>query len=73
MFFACVGCKVVVTVSDMVMHPMLIILTLTFIQAHTYLNHENNKCLIISETVCAIPIKFTVKIVRLKDFDLDAS
>ena len=33
---------------DMVMHHVLIILTLTFIQGHTDLNHENNKCSIIS-------------------------
>ena len=42
----------------MVMHHMLIILTLTFIQGHTDLNHEKNKCLIISETIQAIPFKF---------------
>ena len=29
-------------------------------------HHENNKCLIISEAIQAIPIKFAVKIVRLK-------
>ena len=29
-------------------------------------NLENKKCLIISETLQAIPIKFAVKIVRLK-------
>ena len=29
-------------------------------------NHENNKCSIISEIVQAVPIKFVVKIVRLK-------
>ena len=45
---------------------MLLILTLTGIQGHTYLNHDNNKCLIISETIQAMPIKFAVKIVRLK-------
>ena len=39
---------------------------LTFIQGHTDLNHEHYKCSIISETVQAMPIKFTVKIVRLK-------
>ena len=37
-----------VTTSDMVMHHVLIILTLTFIQGHTALNRENKKCLIIS-------------------------
>ena len=50
----------------MVMHLVLIALTLTFIQGPSELNHENNKCLIISETIQAMPIKFTVKIVRLK-------
>ena len=55
-----------VTTSDMVMHLVLITLTLTFIQGPTELNHENIKCLIISETIQAMPIKFTVKIVRLK-------
>ena len=42
-----------VTASDMGMHQLFIILTLTFIQGDTYLNHENNKCSIISETVQA--------------------
>ena len=55
-----------VTASDMLMHLMLILLTLTFIQGHTDLNHESNKCPIISETIQAIPNKFAVKIVRLK-------
>ena len=55
-----------VTVLDMVMHPVLIILTLTFIHGHTGLNHENNKCSIISKTVQAILTRFAVKIVRLK-------
>ena len=49
-----------VTVSDMRIHQVLIILTLTFIQGHTDLNHENNKYLIILETVQAMPIKFAV-------------
>ena len=40
-----------VTASDMRMHHVLIILALPFIQGHTDLNHENNKCLIISETI----------------------
>ena len=56
----------VVTASDMGMHHILIILTLTFIQGHTYLNHESNNCLIISETIQAMRIKLAVKIVRLK-------
>ena len=62
-----------VTVSDMRMHQVLIILTLTFIQGHTDLTHENNKCFIISETVQAMPIKFAVKIVRLKVYMTIAS
>ena len=36
------------------------------IEGRTDLNHKNNKCSVISETVQAIPIKFAVKIVRLK-------
>ena len=45
------------------MHLMLIILTLTFIPDHTYLNHLKNKCLIISETAQAnLPIMFAVNI-----------
>ena len=39
---------------------------LTFIQGHPDLNHEDNKCLIISESIQAMPIKFAVKIVGLK-------
>ena len=52
----------IVTASVTRMHLMLIILTLTFIQGHKYVNHENNKCLIISETVQAMPTMFAVKI-----------
>ena len=52
--------------SDMRMHHVLIILTLIFIQGHTDLNHENNKCSIISETFQAMPIKFAVQIFQLK-------
>ena len=39
-----------------------IILTLTIIQGHTYRNHENKKCLIISESIQlqAMPIKFAM-------------
>ena len=59
-----------VTASDMRMHRVLIILTLTFIQGHTDFNHENNKCLIISETVQAMPIMFAVKLVRLKAYKI---
>ena len=54
------------TASDMLMHHVVIILTVTSIQGHTDLNHEINKCFIISETVQAIPITFAMKIVRLK-------
>ena len=53
-----------VTASDRIMHHVLIILTLTVMQGHTDLNHENNiknKCSIISEPVQAIPIAFAVK------------
>ena len=41
------------------MHHMVMILTLTFIQGHTDLNHEYTKYSIISlsETVESIPIK----------------
>ena len=39
-----------VTASDMGMHYVLIVLTLTFIQGHPDLKYENNKCSIISET-----------------------
>ena len=59
-----------VTASNMLKHHVLSILALTFIQGHTDMNHENNKCLIISETIQAMPIKFTVKIVRLKVYIL---
>ena len=61
------------TASDMMMHHVLIVLTLTFIQGHTDQNHENNKCLIISESIQAIPIKFAVKIVRLNVYMTIAS
>ena len=55
------------TAPDMRTHHMLISLTLTFVQGYTDLNHENSKCLIISETVQEMPIKFAVKIaVQLK-------
>ena len=56
-----------VAASDMIMHPVFILLTLTFIQfqGHTDLNHAHNTCLIISETVQAMAIKFAVKIVHL--------
>ena len=38
-----------VAASDMRLHHVLIILTLTLIQGHTDQNHENNKCLIIQK------------------------
>ena len=47
-----------VTASAMLMHHVLKILIMTFIQGHTDINHDNNKCLIISETIEAMPIKF---------------
>ena len=47
----------------------IILLTLTFIQGHTDLNHENKKYLIISESTQPMPIKFAGKIVRL-NFDV---
>ena len=53
-----------VSAPDMVMHHVLMILTLTSTQGRINLNHDNNKCLIISEIIQAIT--FAVKIVRLK-------
>ena len=50
-----------VTASDMLMYHVLIILTSTFIQGHTDLNNENSKCLIIAETIQAMPITFAAK------------
>ena len=61
-----------VTASDMRMFHMLTISTLTFIQGHTDLNHDKNKCFIISESFQAMPIKFAVKIVRLKVYILSS-
>ena len=40
--------------------------SLASILGQTDLNHDNNKCLIISETVQAMPIKFALKITQLK-------
>ena len=37
-------------------------------KGHVYLNHESNKCSIVLETVQAMPIKFAVKIVRIRIF-----
>ena len=62
-----------VTASDRLMHHMSTILTLTFIQGHTDLNHENNICLIISTTIQAMPIKLAVEIVPLKVYMIIAS
>ena len=46
-----------VSASDMLMHHVLIILTMTLIQGHTDLNHyKYKKCSIISETIRAIPV-----------------
>ena len=54
-----------VIASDMLMHHVLILLTWTFIQAHTA--HGNKKTADNFKTnVQASPIKFAVKIVRLK-------
>ena len=55
-----------VTASVMRMHHVSIILTLAFAQGHTHLNHQNNKCSIISETFQTMTSKFDVKIVRAK-------
>ena len=53
-----------VIATVMIMHRVF--MAFTFTQGHTDLNHENNKCSIIPETAQAIPIKFAVKIIRLK-------
>ena len=55
------------------MNHVLIILTLTFILGHTDLNHENITCLIISETIQAMHIKFAVRLVRLTAYMTIAS
>ena len=62
-----------VTASDMGMHLVWFILTLTFIQGHIGQNHENTKYLTISETFQAMSIKFAVKIVQLKVYMTIAS
>ena len=61
-----IGTLGTVTALDMIMHHVLITLTLTIIQGHTDPNDENDKCLLISETIQAMRIKFSMKIVRLK-------
>ena len=58
--------------TDMRMNHVLIILTLTFVQVHTELNHEKNKRSIISETIQAMPVTFVAKIVRLKVYVTNA-
>ena len=40
---------------------------------YLYFNHGNNHCLIISETIQAMPIKFAVKVIRLKVYMTIAS
>ena len=62
-----------VTATYIRVHHVSICFTLTFVQGHTYLNHENNKGSITSETVQARPIKFPVKIVRIKVYIILAS
>ena len=62
-----------VTASVARMHRVLIIiLTLAFIQGHTYLNRKNNKGSIISETVPAMPNKLAlVHVIFSQSNDLD--
>ena len=62
-----------VAASNALMHYMLIILTLTFIQGHTNLNYANNKCLIISKSIQAMTIKFAVRVVQLRVYMTIAS
>ena len=57
--------------SEMRMHHVLIILTLTFIQSITDRNRDNNTCLTISETIQAMPITFDAMIVRIKVYNYD--
>ena len=52
---------------------VLIVMTLTFIQGHTDLNHENNECFIISTTIQAMTMRFAVNIVRLRVYMAIAS
>ena len=59
-----------VTASDTRMHHVLIISAATFIEGHKDVNHENNKCSIISESFKQCPSKFAVKVVRLKVYKL---
>ena len=62
-----------VTDSVMEMHHVLMIWSLTFIKGHTYFNHEDNECSIVSETFQAMPTKFAAKIIRLKAYITVAS
>ena len=57
-----------VTASGMRMHHVLILLTLTFIQGHTYLNNENNKMFDYFRNCSSNPhdMKFAAKTDRLK-------
>ena len=62
-----------VTISDMGMHNLLtiiIILTLTFIQGRTYLNNVTVNIRLFQKRFQAMPIKFALKIVRLKVYIL---
>ena len=53
-----------VTASGMGIHHVVLTLTRpAYNEGHRDLNHENNKCLIISETIQAMPTTFAVKIV----------
>ena len=51
------------------MHHMLSIMTLTLIHGHTDFNDKNNKCLIILETVQAMPINFAL-ILKITDYKI---
>ena len=66
----CIYIYVYVTASEMIVHHVLIILTLTVFQGHTVLNHENKTRSNILETVQAMPIRFVLKIVRLQVYIL---
>ena len=55
-----------VAASDMLMHHVVIILTLTFIQGHTKLNDEKNKLMFDYFRNSSSNPLFAVKIVRLK-------
>ena len=59
-----------VTASDMRMHHVSIILTLTFVQGHTDLNKNKIKSSIISEAFLGMLIKFAAQIVRQKVYNI---